>query len=147
MNINFKKLTKTAMLPEYGSQYAAGMDLFSSNEEDIIIERNSRKLIPTGLSMSYNDDSYYMRIAPRSGLTVKNCIEVGAGVIDYDYRGEIKVVLINNGMSDFNVKKNMKIAQMIPTKTITPVNVKLIEVNELNETVRGEGGFGSTDKN
>lgn len=144
VNFQFKKLSSSAKLPEYGSEFAAGMDLFSSNEESIIIEPSKRKMIPTGLSMSYDNMNYYMRIAPRSGLTVKNSIDVGAGVIDFDYRGEIKVVLMNNGTEDFIVKKNMKIAQMIPTMTISPNNAKITEVQEQTETQRGAGGFGST---
>lgn len=145
MKILFKKLNVHSLLPVYGSSYAAGMDLYSSNEETIDIEPGSRKLIPTGLSMSYDDPSYYMRIAPRSGLTVKNSIDVGAGVIDYDYRGEIKVILINNHKSDkFVVKKNMKIAQMIPTKTIDTQSITLEETDVLENSVRGAGGFGST---
>ena len=84
-------------------------------------------MIPIGLSMSYNLPNYYMRIAPRSGLTVKNSIDVGAGVIDFDYRGEIKVVLINNGIEDFIVNKNMKIAQMIPTMSISTNSVNIRE--------------------
>ena len=144
VNFQFKKLSSSAKLPEYGSEFAAGMDLFSSNEESIIIEPSKRKMIPTGLSMSYDNMNYYMRIAPRSGLTVKNSIDVGAGVIDFDYRGEIKVVLMNNGTEDFIVKKNMKIAQMIPTMTISPNNAKITEVQEQTETQRGVGGFGST---
>jgi len=145
MKIQFKKLDKNALMPIYGSQFAAGMDLYSSNEESIVIEPQSRKLIPTGLSICYDDPSYYMRIAPRSGLTVKNNIDVGAGVIDYDYRGEIKIVLINNDRhNSFVVQKNMKIAQMIPTKTISTQEVSFEEVNELEESNRGAGGFGST---
>ena len=144
MIIKFKKLIECAKIPVYGSEYAAGMDLFSSNEETIKIEPNMRKMIPTGLSIGYDDDSYYMRVAPRSGLTIKNYIDVGAGVIDYDYRGEIKVILINNGKEVFNVTKNMKIAQMIPTKIIKATDVTFIEVTDLDETNRGEGGFGST---
>ena len=144
VNFQFKKLSSSAKLPEYGSEFAAGMDLFSSNEESIIIEPSKRKMIPSGLSMSYDNMNYYMRIAPRSGLTVKNSIDVGAGVIDFDYRGEIKVVLMNNGTEDFIVKKNMKIAQMIPTMTISPNNAKITEVQEQTETQRGAGGFGST---
>ena len=144
LNFQFKKLSSNAKLPEYGSEFAAGMDLFSSNEESIIIEPSKRKMIPTGLSMSYNNMNYYMRIAPRSGLTVKSSIDVGAGVIDFDYRGEIKVVLMNNGTEDFIVTKNMKIAQMIPTMTISPNNAKITEVQEQSETQRGAGGFGST---
>lgn len=144
VNFQFKKLSPTARLPEYGSEFAAGMDVFSSNEESTIIEPGKRKMIPTGLSMSYDNINYYMRIAPRSGLTVKSSIDVGAGVIDFDYRGEIKVVLMNNGTEDFIVTKNMKIAQMIPTMTLSPTNVKIGEVEEQTETQRGAGGFGST---
>ena len=144
LKIQFKKLNLSAKLPEYGSEFAAGMDLYSSNEEPIIIEPRQRKMIPIGLSMSYNLPNYYMRIAPRSGLTVKNSIDVGAGVIDFDYRGEIKIVLINNGSEDFIVNKNMKVAQMIPTYSISPMNVKINEVEEQSETSRGAGGFGST---
>ena len=144
LNFLFKKLNLNAKLPEYGSEYAAGMDLYSSNEEIIGIHPGQRKMIPTGLSMSYDNPNYYMRIAPRSGLTVKNSIDVGAGVIDFDYRGEIKIVLINNGTEDFIVTKNMKVAQMIPTYSISPMNVKISEVEEQSETQRGTGGFGST---
>ncbi len=144
LNFLFKKLNLNAKLPEYGSEYAAGMDLYSSNEEIIGIHPGQRKMIPTGLSMSYDNPNYYMRIAPRSGLTVKNSIDVGAGVIDFDYRGEIKIVLINNGSEDFMVTKNMKVAQMIPTYSISPMNVKISEVEEQSETQRGTGGFGST---
>ncbi len=145
MKIQFKKLDIHALMPIYGSQYAAGMDLFSSNQKPITIEPQSRRLIPTSLSICYDDPSYYMRIAPRSGLTVKNNIDVGAGVIDYDYRGEIKIVLINNDKNNsFVVQKNMKIAQMIPTKAINTQEVIFEEVKELKESNRGDSGFGST---
>ena len=120
------------------------MDLYSSNEEVIIIEAGQRKLIPTSLSMSWTNMNYYMRIAPRSGLSVKNSVDIGAGVIDFDYRGEIKIVLINNGKDNFVVEKHMKIAQMIPTYTIHQGLIKISEVEELSETERGLGGFGST---
>ena len=144
INFNFKKLTQSAKLPCYGSEFAAGMDIYSSNEEIIEIRPGQRKMIPTGLSMSFDNINYYIRIAPRSGLTVKNSIDVGAGVIDFDYRGEIKVVLINNGSEDFIVTKHMKVAQMVPTMSISPINVKISEVEEQTETQRGSGGFGST---
>jgi len=141
MNLNIK-LDENAKIPEYGSEYAAGIDLFSSNTEDIIIQPKNRKLISTGLYISWDDPKYYMRIAPRSGLSVKNCIDVGAGVIDYDYRGELKILLINNSNDkEFIVSKNMKIAQMIPTK-MTRLNLNITDT--LEETLRGNGGFGST---
>ena len=136
------KLDKNAKMPEYGSDYAAGIDLFSSNIEDIILHPKTRQLISTGLYMSWNDKSYYMRIAPRSGLSVKNSIDIGAGVIDFDYRGEIKILLINNSNEkNFVITKNMKIAQMIPTK-MERVELNMIET--LDETCRGNNGFGST---
>ena len=141
MNLNIK-LDENAKIPEYGSEYAAGIDLFSSNTEDVIIQPKNRKLISTGLYISWDDPKYYMRIAPRSGLSVKNCIDVGAGVIDYDYRGELKILLINNSNDkEFIVSKNMKIAQMIPTRMI---RLNLNITDNLEETVRGNGGFGST---
>jgi len=128
--------------PVYGSSYAAGIDIFSNNEEDIVISPKSRKLIPTGLHVSWNDPSYYMRLAPRSGLSVKHNLDIGAGVIDYDYRGEIKVLLINHSEDqDFMVTKNMKIVQMIPTK-IEKMEIHICD--ELDETKRGSDGFGST---
>ena len=144
LKILFKKLNEYSKLPEYGSDFAAGMDLYSNNDELIYIEPGNREIIPTGLSMSWSDIHYYMRIAPRSGLSVKNCIDVGAGVIDFDYRGEIKVVLINNGNKNFIVEKNMKIAQIIPTFSINKNFVIIEEVEELIETKRGTCGFGST---
>ena len=145
MKIQIKKLNNNAKTPIYGSEYAAGMDLFSSNEEPIIIEPQTRKIIPTGLSISYDDQNYYMRIAPRSGLSVKYSIDIGAGVIDYDYRGEIKIVLINNHKTDvFQVNKHMKIAQMVPTMSLSPRNIVFEEVNKLEDTERGQGGFGSS---
>ena len=113
-------------------------------QEWTYIQPGKRKLIPTGLSMSWSDVNYYMRIAPRSGLTVKHCIDVGAGVIDFDYRGEIKIVLINNGDEIFVVEKQMKIAQMIPTFSIHKNYVSIEETEELSDTERGMGGFGST---
>ena len=141
MNLNIK-LDENAKIPEYGSEYAAGIDLFSNNTEDIIIQPKNRKLISTGLYISWDDPKYYMRIAPRSGLSVKNCIDVGAGVIDYDYRGELKILLINNSNDkEFIVSKNMKIAQMIPTRM---VRLNLNITDSLEETLRGTGGFGST---
>ena len=112
MHIKFELKSENATFPQFGSEYAAGIDLFSSNEEPIFIQPHHRQVIPTSLAMSYDDPSYYMRIAPRSGLSVNHCIDIGAGVIDYDYRGEIKIVVINNHPTEvFEVRKKMKIAQ------------------------------------
>ena len=111
-------------------------------ESQITIMPNTSALIPTGISLEWSDPDYYVRIAPRSGLSVKNSIDIGAGVIDWDYRGEIKIVVINNHKDiDFEVLPNMKIAQMIPTRT-EKMNVN--DCSELEETSRGSSGFGST---
>lgn len=142
INLLIKKLDSSAKIPEYGSNYAAGMDIYSNTE--IVIPNGTRKLISTGISLSWNGpeaEHYYIRIAPRSGLSYKNSLDIGAGVIDYDYRGEIKVLLINNGTESFTVSKGMKIAQMILEKNYRP---NIIETEELDLTERGENGFGST---
>jgi len=142
MDLKVKRLVSNAKLPIYGSEYAAGLDLFTSNTETILVQPLSRAVIPTGISLEWSDPDYYVRIAPRSGLSVKNSIDIGAGVIDWDYRGEIKIVVINNHKDiDFEVLPNMKIAQMIPTRT-EKMNVN--DCSELEETSRGSSGFGST---
>ena len=142
MDLKVKRLVPNAKLPIYGSEYAAGLDLFTSNTETILVQPLSRAVIPTGISLEWSDPDYYVRIAPRSGLSVKNSIDIGAGVIDWDYRGEIKIVVINNHKDiDFEVLPNMKIAQMIPTRT-EKMNVN--DCSELEETSRGSSGFGST---
>lgn len=144
MQLNIKKLVEEAQLPVYGSEYAAGMDVFS--KADYSIPPRTRKLIGTGVSISWQGgdaENYYLRVAPRSGLAAKSSVDVGAGVIDYDYRGEVYVLLINNhNENQFEVKKGDKIAQLILEKNYRP---KIIEVEEHTETERGAGGFGSTD--
>jgi dUTP pyrophosphatase len=148
MQLNIKKLVEEAQLPIYGSQYAAGMDVFS--KADYSIPPRTRKLIGTGISVSWgskirldDEKNYYLRVAPRSGLAAKSSVDVGAGVIDYDYRGEVFVLLINNhNENQFEVKTGDKIAQLILEKNYRP---KIIEVEEHTETERGAGGFGSTD--
>jgi dUTP pyrophosphatase len=144
MKLNIKLLKDSAKIPTYGSVSAAGLDLYAA--EDYIIEVESRKLISTGISVSwdeYNNDKHYLRIAPRSGLSVKNSIDVGAGVVDSDYRGEIFVCLINNSKEKkFEIKRGDRIAQAILEK-ISRFD-SIIEVNELPSSERGSGGFGST---
>ena len=107
MKLNIKKLYNDVLTPKYGSEFAAGIDICSNIDCDV--EPNSRKLISTGISISWegNDDkNYYLRVAPRSGLSVKNNIDIGAGVIDYDYRGEIFICFINNHKTDtYRIKK------------------------------------------
>jgi len=141
-NITLNVLKKDALIPVYGSKYAVGMDVFSNT--DAIISAGQRKLISTGISVSWSgldEENYYLRVAPRSGLAVKNNIDIGAGVIDYDYRGIIYVCMINNGTNDFEVVKGMKIAQLILEKCNRPI---IREVSDLDNTERGNNGFGST---
>lgn len=142
ITLNVLKKTDDAMIPIYGSKYAVGMDIFSNTND--IISPGKRKLISTGISVSWSgldEENYYLRVAPRSGLSVKNNIDIGAGVIDYDYRGIIYVCMINNGTNDFEVSKNMKIAQLILEKCNRPI---IKEVSDLDNTERGHNGFGST---
>ena len=142
ITLNVLKKTEDAMIPIYGSKYAVGMDVFSNTND--IISAGKRKLISTGISVSWSgldEENYYLRVAPRSGLSVKNNIDIGAGVIDYDYRGIIYVCMINNGTNDFEVSKDMKIAQLILEKCIRPI---IKEVSDLDNTERGHNGFGST---
>ena len=137
-----KKLNPEVELPLYKTSGASGMDLMAFIEEPIKIAPHSTYLVPTGLSMAFSED-YEVQIRPRSGLAVKNSITVlnTPGTIDADYRGEIKVILINLGDEIFIIEKGLRIAQMV----ICPiVQAQLIEVNELDDTARGEGGFGST---
>ena len=146
MKLNIKKLHDNAFLPKYGSEFAAGMDICS--DIDIDIEPNSRKIIPTGISISWegeDDQKYYLRVAPRSGLSVKNNIDIGAGVIDCDYRGEILVCFINNHNTNiYSIKKGDRIAQLILTKI--EHFTEICEIENHKETQRGNNGFGSTGK-
>ena len=135
-SLQIKKLIPDAILPIRASSGSVGYDLFAS--EDLLL--TDRACVSTGLAMVI-PDGHYGRIAPRSGLTVKFGIQVGAGVIDPDYRGEVKVVLFNHGKEPFQIKRGDKIAQLILEK-VSIVNV--VEVKELDETQRGEGGFGSS---
>jgi dUTP pyrophosphatase len=141
MKLNVIKLRENATLPKYGSEWAAGLDITST--ADIAVLPRSRMLIPTGISVSWDDPDYYLRVAPRSGLSVKNSIDIGAGVIDFDYRGEIFVCVINNHNHDaYNIKAGDRIAQLIPTRTHRFTSIG--EVTEHTKTERGTGGFGST---
>ena len=139
-SLRVKRLTDNAILPQKANQYAAGYDLFSSNTEAIVIKAQGKALIPTGCSFAIPHGNYG-RIAPRSGLAWKNHLDVGAGVIDSDYRGEVRVVLFNLAQEDFTVAPGDRIAQMI-IERVVPTEIE--EVEDLDETNRGEGGFGST---
>lgn len=129
-------------LPEYATEHSAGMDLTAGIDEDITIAPLERKLIPTGIAIAL-PDGYEAQIRPRSGLALKNGITLAntPGTIDADYRGEIKVIMINLGQEEFTVSRGMRIAQMI----IAPVTrIQWEQADDLNKTARSDGGFGST---
>ncbi|XP_073127023.1 deoxyuridine 5'-triphosphate nucleotidohydrolase [Henckelia pumila] len=136
--LKVKKLSEKAVLPSRGSSLSAGYDL--SSAADVKVPARGKAMIPTDLSIAIPEGTY-ARIAPRSGLTWKNSIDVGAGVIDADYRGPVGVILFNHSDVDFEVKIGDRIAQLIIEKIMTP---EVAEVDDLDSTVRGFGGFGST---
>ena len=136
--LKVQKLNNNAALPKRSTAGAGGYDLCAS--QDCVIPAGGKGLVPTGLSISF-PAGLYARIAPRSGLALKKFINVGAGVVDADYRGEVGVVLFNHGDQDFQVKMGDRIAQLILERIDTP---PVEEVSGLGETIRGTGGFGST---
>ncbi|OCT86929.1 hypothetical protein XELAEV_18020619mg, partial [Xenopus laevis] len=139
--LNFAKLTENAYTPTRGSARAAGYDLYSAYDyvipalEKLVVKTDIQIRVPTGC---------YGRVAPRSGLAAKYFIDVGAGVIDEDYRGNVGVVLFNFGKDAFEVKKGDRVAQLICERILYP---ELEEVKALDDTERGAGGFGSTGQN
>jgi len=139
-----KKLDPAVELPAYKTEGASGMDLMALVKKPINLKPNSSCLVPTGLAVAFSSD-FEIQIRPRSGLAAKNSISVlnTPGTIDSDYRGEIKVILFNHGKNDFLINNKDRIAQMILTPVI---KIDLEETDDLPETIRGEGGFGSTGK-
>lgn len=131
-------------LPQYETLLSAGMDLRAYISEDITLQPMQRILVPTGLFIEL-EEGYEAQIRPRSGLAFKNGITVlnSPGTIDADYRGEIKVLLINLSDKEFVIKSGERIAQMIITQY---TKAQIIEVDTLSDTIRGEGGFGHTGK-
>lgn len=135
-------LSSHALVPKKGSPNAAGYDLYST--ESGIIKPKERQLIPTGIALEI-PSGYYGRIAPRSGLAFKHGIDVMAGVIDSDYRGEIGVILYNSdSYNDFTYSQGDKIAQIIFEKHYDFTFKEVFQLKDLDETQRGAGGFGST---
>ena len=139
-----KKLDPAVKLPAYKTNGASGMDLMAFIKEPVRVKPKTSNLIPTGLSVAFSED-YEIQIRPRSGLAAKNNISVlnTPGTVDSDYRGEIKVIIYNHGSENFVINNGDRIAQMILTPVI---KMELEETNNLPETIRGEGGFGSTGK-
>ena len=139
-----KKLNSIAKLPSYKTDGASGMDLMACIEKPISLEPGKSCLIPTGLSVAFSE-KYEIQIRPRSGLAAKNSISVlnTPGTIDSDYRGELKIILFNHSNENFIINNNDRVAQMV----LTPiVKMELEEINELPNSNRGDGGFGSTGK-
>ncbi len=133
-----KKLAPQAKLPKRATPNSAGYDLFSAKEMEI--PAHGKAVVPTEISIAI-PPGCYGRVAPRSGLAVKNFIDVGAGVIDADYRGPVGAVLFNFSDVPFHVKEGDRIAQLIMERIETP---EVVEVADLDKTSRGAGGFGST---
>jgi dUTP pyrophosphatase len=145
VKVLIRKLDPAVKLPEYKTYGASGMDIIAFIKKPISLKPNMSSIIPTGLSVAFSKD-YEIQIRPRSGLAAKNSITIlnTPGTIDSDYRGEIKVIIYNHGKEEFVINSGDRIAQMI----LSPVlKIELEETNDdLPETIRGEGGFGSTGK-
>jgi|TARA_B100001093_G_C26402893_1_gene832048 dUTP pyrophosphatase len=139
-----KKLDPAVKLPEYKTDGASGMDLKAFIKETIIVKPKTSSLIPTGLSVAFEKD-YEIQIRPRSGLAIKNNISVlnTPGTVDSDYRGEIKVIIYNHDDNNFIINNGDRIAQMVLSPVI---KMELEETTNLPDTIRGQGGFGSTGK-
>ena len=144
VKVLLKKLDSSVELPSYKTDGASGMDLMAFIKEPINLKPYSSCLVPTGISLAFSSE-FEIQIRPRSGLAAKSNISVlnTPGTIDSDYRGEIKVILFNHGSDDFLINNKDRIAQMV----LTPVvKIDLEETDDLPNTVRGKGGFGSTGK-
>ena len=144
IKVLIKKLNPAVRLPEYKTSGASGMDLIAFIEKSVSVKSKTSSIIPTGISVAFQE-KYEIQIRPRSGLAAKNNITVlnTPGTIDSDYRGEIKVIIYNHGDDDFIINNGDRIAQMVLSPII---KMDLEEVKNLPETIRGEGGFGSTGK-
>ncbi|OAA73473.1 dUTP pyrophosphatase [Cordyceps fumosorosea ARSEF 2679] len=140
-SLQVKKLSPAGRLPTRGSAFAAGYDLYASRATTI--PARGKVLVDTDISIAVPSDTYG-RIAPRSGLASKHFIDTGAGVIDADYRGPVKVLLFNHGEADYAIAEGDRVAQLVLERIVTP---EVVEVQELQESVRGAGGFGSTGYN
>ena len=140
--MKFKRLRESAVVPSYQTEHAAGMDLYSANEQPITIGSGDIAMIPLGFAMAL-PDHYEAQVRPRSGIATQHGVTLpnAPGTIDADYRGEVTIPLINHGNEPYVVEPATRIAQMI----IAPVVQATFElVEELDETLRGVGGFGST---
>ena len=142
VKILIKRLSSKVTMPQYKTIGSSGMDIAAFLDNEILIKPSEKKIIPTGIKLKI-PKGYEVQIRPRSGLAANNDITVlnTPGTIDSDYRGEIKVILFNHGKNVFKVENGLRIAQMVLCPVI---EAKLSEVEIIDETERGEGGFGST---
>lgn len=145
IKVSVKRLHSSDLpLPAYMTPGAAGMDLYAAHQEDLILPVGGRALVPTGLAIAL-PPGIEAQVRPRSGLAIQHGVTLlnTPGTIDCDYRGEIKVIVINLGDKDYILKRGERIAQMV----LAPVcRAEICEVDELDETARGEGGFGHTGR-
>jgi dUTP pyrophosphatase len=138
--IRVKKLSETATIPTRGSDSAAGWDLYASQE--CVVPARGKAIVPTDIAIAV-PVGYYGRVAPRSGMAWKKHTDIGAGVIDADYRGPIGVVMFNHADEDLQIETGDRVAQLVIEQiSMAP----LTEVEELDDTERGEGGYGSTGR-
>ena len=144
VKILIKKTNKEVITPKYKTNGSSGVDLSAFLEKKVVIKPNSSELIPTGLRVAIPEE-LEIQIRPRSGLAAKESIGVlnSPGTIDSDYRGELKIILFNHGKEDFIINNGDRIAQMV---LVPIVKMEFEEVDSLPDTVRGQGGFGSTGK-
>ena len=144
VKILIKKTNKEVTTPKYKTDGSSGVDLSAFLEKKVVIKPNSSELIPTGLQVAIPEE-YEIQIRPRSGLAAKESIGIlnSPGTIDSDYRGELKIILFNHGNKDFIINNGDRIAQMV----LVPIlKMEFEEVDSLPDTIRGQGGFGSTGK-
>ncbi len=147
VEIKFKRLRnelKNIPLPSYATKGSAGMDIYAALENPVTISRGAIEMVPTNISVEI-PDGYEIQVRPRSGLAAKHGIGIlnSPGTIDSDYRGEIKIIIVNFGKEDFVIQPAERIAQLVVSKVY---KAKFIESNDLNNTSRGEGGFGHTGR-
>ncbi|ABB24277.1 MAG: deoxyuridine 5'-triphosphate nucleotidohydrolase [Pelodictyon luteolum] len=142
LKVKIVRLNKQAFLPVYATRHAAGMDVSACLEAPVVVAPGSAELIATGLAIEL-PEGYEAQLRPRSGLALRNLISLpnSPATIDADYRGEVKVILVNHGRDPFKVSHGDRIAQMVVARV---EQVSFVEVDTLGDTERGEGGFGHT---
>lgn len=146
MEIKIKKLRENAKIPKRATNGSAGMDLYACIDEPITLAPGQLAIVPTGIAIALPENSFAAFLYARSGLGVKHgiCLSNGVGVIDSDYRGEICAGLCNVSDKPYTIEPDERVCQMVIAPVLTP---DVVEVSELDDTDRGEGGFGSTGKN